>query len=61
MGTINSCYCIRDLVNYLIESLDHTRNKFPECGIALLGDFNNLNISDLLTSHKLSQIICEPL
>jgi hypothetical protein len=30
----------QDLVNYLIESLDHTRNKFPDCGIVLLGDFN---------------------
>ena len=50
----------RDLVNYLIESLDHTHDKFPDCGIVLLGDFNNLNISDLLTSHDLSQIICEP-
>ena len=50
----------RDTINYLIESLDHARNKFPDCGIVLLGDFNNLNISDLLTSHDLSQILSEP-
>ena len=50
----------RDTINYLIESLDHARNKFPDYGIVLLGDFNNLNISDLLTSHDLSQILSEP-
>jgi hypothetical protein len=43
----------RDLVNYLIESLDEARNQLPDCGIVLLGDFNNLNISDLLISHNL--------
>ena len=47
----------RDTINYLIEFLDHARNKFPDCGIVLLGDFNNLNISDLLSSHNLSQIL----
>ena len=25
-----------------------------------MGDFNNLDISDLLTGHDLNQIICEP-
>ena len=50
----------RDLVNYLIESLDEARNQHPDCSIVLLGDFNNLNISDLLTSHNLNQIISEP-
>ena len=48
------------MINYLIESLDHVRNKFPDCDIVLLGDFNNLNISDLLTSHDVSQILSEP-
>ena len=38
----------------------HARNKFPDCGIVLVGDFNNLDISDLLTGHDLNQIICEP-
>ena len=50
----------RDTINYLIETLDHVRNKFPDCGIVLVGDFNNLDISDLLTGHDLNQIICEP-
>ncbi len=50
----------RDLVNYLIESLDEARNQPADCSVVLLGDFNNLNISDLLTSHNLNQIISEP-
>ena len=50
----------RDTINYLIGTLDHARNKFPDCGIVLVGDFNNLDISDLLTGHDLNQIICEP-
>ena len=50
----------RDTINYLIETLDHARNKFPDCGIVLVGDFNNLDIPDLLTGHDLNQIICEP-
>ena len=28
--------------------------------LSILGDFNYLNISDLLSNHDLSQIICEP-
>ena len=35
----------REIVNYRIETLDHAPNKFPDCGIILLRDFNNLNIS----------------
>ncbi len=50
----------RDLVNYLIESLDEARNQLPDCSIVLLGDFNNLNISDLLNRRNLNQIISEP-
>ena len=50
----------RDTINYLIETLDHARNKFPDCGIVLVEDFNNLDISDLLTGDDLNQIICEP-
>ena len=49
----------RDLVNYLIESLDEALNQLSDCSIVLLGDFNNLNISDLLISHNLNQIISE--
>lgn len=50
----------RNLTCYLIETLDTTRNKFPDCGISLLGDFNNLDLSELLSSHNLSQVVNEP-
>ena len=48
----------RDTINYSIETLDHARNKFSDCGIVLVGGFNNL--TPLLTGHDLNQIICEP-
>ena len=47
----------RDTINYLIETLGHARNKFPDCGIVLVGDFNNLDISDLSTAHDLNLVI----
>jgi hypothetical protein len=50
----------RDLVAYLVETLDLVRNTYPECGIVLLGDFNNLDISDLLSCHDLSQVVTTP-
>ena len=50
----------RNTVNYLIETLDYDRNKSSDCDIVLLGDFNNLGISDILMGHDLSQRVCEP-
>ena len=35
-----------DLAAYLIKTLDVVRNTHPDCGIVLLGDFNNLDISE---------------
>ena len=49
-----------ELKRYLIECLDCTRNKYPDCGIIILGDFNNLNIFDLLNGHNLRQIVNSP-
>ena len=46
-----------DLIAYLIETLDVVRNTYPDCGIGLLGDFNNLDISELLNCHNLSQVV----
>ena len=48
----------RNTINYLIETLDHARNKFPDGGIVLVGGFNNL--TPLLTGRDLNQIIYEP-
>ena len=49
-----------DRVAYLVETLDLVRNTYPECGIVLLGVFNNLDISDLLSCHDLSQVVTTP-
>ena len=35
-----------DLRAYLVSSIDTIRCKYPDCGIAILGDFNHLNIND---------------
>ena len=37
----------RDLCQYLIRSIDLFLNQYPDCGIVVLVDFNNLNIADL--------------
>lgn len=34
-----------ELRDYLVSSIDIIRCKCPDCGIAILGDFNNLNIN----------------
>ena len=46
-----------ELKCYLIECLDCTCNKYPDCVIIILGDFNILNILDLLNVHNLCQIV----
>ena len=49
-----------DLIAYLIETLDVVRNTYPDCGIVLLGDLNNLDISELLNCHNISQVVTVP-
>ena len=49
-----------ELIRYFIECLDCTRNKYPDCGIFILGDFKNLNIFDQLNGHNLCQIVNSP-
>ena len=51
----------RDLSDYLVSSVDTIRSKHPaECGIVILGDFNHLNIQDLVISHNLNQVVTRP-
>lgn len=50
----------RNATNYLINTLDSVRTEHPDCGIALFGDFNNLDISDLLNNHNLTQLVDQP-
>ena len=50
----------RELCDYLVSSIDTIRSKYPDCGIVVLGDFNHLNIQDLVTSHNLKQVVTRP-
>lgn len=47
----------KDLVHYLVDSVDLVRNRYPECGVIILGDFNKLIISDLIVHHDLKQVV----
>lgn len=48
----------KDLVDHIINNVDLVTTAHPDCGI--LGDFNTLNITDLLLQHDLSQIVQAP-
>ena len=50
----------RDLVTYLSDTIDIIRFRYPDCGIVILGDFNGLDTSDLLSSHGLKQLVSNP-
>ena len=47
----------RDLVSLIIETLDLVRSTHPDCGIVILGDFNGLDFSDVLSHHDLKQVV----
>lgn len=47
----------RDFVQYLIETTDGVRDVFPDCRLVILGDYNNLDVSDLLNQHNLDQVV----
>jgi hypothetical protein len=49
-----------DLIEHIIDSLDQVCSAFPDCGIVITGDFNMLNVADLLSSHNLKQVVREP-
>ena len=50
----------RDLVTYLSDAIDIIRFRYPDCGVVILGDFNGLDTSDLLSSHCLKQLVSNP-
>ena len=47
----------KDIMLYLIETTDVVCNRYPNCGIAILGDFNQLDTSDLTFHHNLKQVV----
>ena len=50
----------RELCDYIVSFIDTIRSKHPDCGIVILGDFNHLNIQDLIISHNLKQVVTRP-
>ena len=49
-----------DCVHYLSETIDCVRDTSPDCGIIVLGDYNNLDVSDLLNQQNLIQVMKDP-
>ena len=47
----------KDFVQYLIDTVDLVINQYPDCGIAILGDFNKLDVSDLILHHNFKQVV----
>ena len=47
----------KDIMVYLIDTIDVVCNRYPDCGIAILGDFNKLDASDLTLHHNLKQVV----
>ena len=50
----------RQLNEYLVLTIDSLRNQHPNCGLVLLGDFNDFDISNILSSHNLKQVVKVP-
>jgi hypothetical protein len=48
------------LKQYLINTLDSLRNKYPDCGLVVMGDFNDFDVAGLLSNHSLKQVVQEP-
>ena len=51
---------LRDLDEYLVNTTNSLRNKYPDCGLAILGDFNNFGAPKLLSGHNLKQVVHLP-
>ena len=48
------------LKNNLINTIDLIRNKHPDHGLVILGDFNDLEIRTLSISQNLKQVVDQP-
>ena len=46
--------------SYIIECIDSVKSTHPDCGVVLLGDFNILNIMNILANHTLKQLVHKP-
>ena len=50
----------RARASYIIERIDSVKSAHPDCGVVLLGDFNTLDVTNILTNHTLKQLVREP-
>ena len=45
------------LASHIVDTIDQVKNNGPNCGMAILSDFNKLDIEDLLLHHDLKQVV----
>lgn len=50
----------RARASYIIECIDSVKSVHPDCGVVLLGDFNTLDVTNILTNYTLKQLVREP-
>ena len=50
----------RTRASYIIECIDSVKSAHPDCGVALLGNFNTLNVKNILANHTLKQFVRKP-
>ena len=50
----------RTHASYIIECIDSVKSTHPDCGVVLLGDFNILNVMNILANHTLKQLVHKP-
>ena len=48
---------LKDLIQYIVDTADHVCSKHPDCGFAIMGDFNRLNMSDILLHQDFKLVI----
>ena len=48
------------LMEHLLSSVDHLRSRHPDIGILITGDFNRMNMFQLINGNDLSQIVDFP-
>ena len=54
---MQSTICLNE---YLINTADLIRNKYPDHGLVFVGDFNDFETGTLLSSLKVKQIVDNP-
>ncbi|XP_072037054.1 uncharacterized protein [Amphiura filiformis] len=51
----------RDLLDqHLLESMDFLHTKYPEIGFTIMGDFNRMNVNNVLKNCNLKQLVTFP-